>query len=68
MTVIDFDAHRVAPYIVAAIEGFLGDPPDSDFQRGYLAALLTVYREGIGRGDADARVIAAEGLIRLRRG
>lgn len=59
MAVIDFDGARVAPFILRAVEGFLGDPPDSDFQRGYLAALVNIYRESMGRGDTDARVIAA---------
>lgn len=62
MAVIDFDSARVAPFIVRAIEGFLADPPDSDYQRGYLAALVNIYREGMGRGETDARVIAAEKL------
>lgn len=33
-------------YVLGAIDGFLMDPPDSDFQRGYLAALITVMTEG----------------------
>jgi hypothetical protein len=38
-------------YIEQAIEGFAADPADTPFQRGYLAALLTVYREGFGASD-----------------
>jgi hypothetical protein len=61
--IIDFDDWRVAPYLVQTIEGFLNDPPDTPFQRGYLAAVVCVYREGLGRGIADARLIAAQRLI-----
>ena len=50
------------PYVATAIDAFLNDPPDSDFQRGYLAALVAVYKEAIGRPAADARIIAAEKL------
>lgn len=32
-------------YVGAAIETFAGDPPDSDFQRGYLSALEDVAKE-----------------------
>ncbi|MBX9910832.1 MAG: hypothetical protein K2Z25_19270 [Beijerinckiaceae bacterium] len=39
-------------YIEAAIRGFLADPPDTDYQRGYLAALVVVYGEAMD-GDAD---------------
>jgi len=62
MTVIDFDGARVAPFILRAVRRFLADPPDSDFQRGYLSALINIYREGLGRGDADVRILAAEKL------
>lgn len=61
--VIDFDARRVEPFVMKAIEGFLNDPPDSDYQRGYAAALIVIYREGLGRGASDARVEAAERLL-----
>jgi hypothetical protein len=59
--VIDFDTARIRPYIERAIDGFLADPPDSDFQRGYLAGLLNIYREGLNRPE-DTRIIAAEKL------
>jgi len=65
--VIDLDARRVAPMLLQGIEGFLGDPPEDEFQRGYLAALLVVYGEGLGRGKGDARVQAGERLVRAAR-
>jgi hypothetical protein len=53
-------------FIERAIDGFLSDPPDSDFQRGYLAALLNVYREGLGVPASNGRIIAAEKLTSAR--
>jgi len=61
--VVDFDGARVAPYLIRAIEGFLSDPPDTEHQRGYLAALIAVYLEGIGRGATDARILAGQKLL-----
>ena len=35
-------------YVAEAIASFDGDPADSDFQDGYLAALYVVGREALG--------------------
>lgn len=56
MGVISFDAEKASRYLERAMFGFLGDPVDSDYQRGFLAALLTVYREGLGKGAEDSRL------------
>ena len=64
--IVDLEAHRLRPYVMSSIEQYLGDPPDTDFQRGYLAALLTVYEEGMGQGAGDARVEAARRLAEAR--
>ena len=43
-------------YIREAIDLFLKDPPDTDFQRGYLCALVNVALEGFElpiEGDLD---------------
>lgn len=53
---ISFDAMKASRYIENALLGFLSDPADSDFQRGYLAALLTLYTEGLGKGLGDDRL------------
>lgn len=63
--VIDLDARRITPYIIQAVELFLLDPPDCEFQRGYLAAILNVWIEGVGRNVHDARIVAAQKLLRL---
>lgn len=57
---ISFDAERASRYIESALSGFLNDPADSDFQRGYLAALLTLYTEGLGKGLDDGRIALLE--------
>lgn len=54
--VVSFDAEKASKYIQQALAGFINDPADSDFQRGYLAALLTVYQEGLGKGLGDDRL------------
>jgi hypothetical protein len=54
--IISFDAEKATRYIEQALIGFINDPADSDFQRGYLAALLTIYEEGLGKGTGDDRL------------
>lgn len=61
--VISFDAEKVSRFIEQALAGFINDPADSDFQRGYLAALLTTYEEGLGKGAA-ADTTNEQGSIR----
>jgi hypothetical protein len=61
--VIDFDATRIEPFLIRLIELFLIDPPDSDYQRGYLAALIITYREGLKREAPDSLLQDAERLL-----
>ncbi len=61
--VISFDAEKASRYIEQGLAGFLGDPPDSDYQRGYLAALLTIYGEGLGKGDGDDRLHLLNAMV-----
>ena len=53
---ISFDAEKASRYIERAFDGFFADPPDSNFQRGFLAALIVLYREGLGKGEGDDRI------------
>lgn len=53
---ISFDAERASNYIANALAMFIVDPADSEHQRGYLSALLTIYEEGLGRGKDDSRL------------
>lgn len=49
--IIDFHAEKALPYIRTAFIGFMNDPPDTQYQLGYLAALVDLYNEGLGRQD-----------------
>jgi len=62
MNIIELDTSKAGKYLAEAINGFLKDPPDSEYQRGFLAALIVVSTEGIGR-QSDARIIAAEKML-----
>lgn len=62
--IISFDAEKASRYIEAGLIGFLNDPADSDHQRGYLAALLAIYTEGLGKGALDDRIGLLERQIR----
>jgi hypothetical protein len=35
-------------YVRNSVEAYLLDPPDTDFQRGYLASLLVLAEEALG--------------------
>lgn len=61
--VIDFDGARIARLLTTAITGFAMDPPSTEYQRGYLAALLWAYKEGLGRGANDSRIAQAEKIL-----
>ena len=53
-----YSAAYVDEYVRSAVQGFVGDPPDSNYQSGYLAALLVVAQEALG---------ASIGHVSLRR-
>lgn len=46
----------VEAYVSDALNGFAADPPDSDYQRGFLSAMLAVWNEGLGKGEGDERL------------
>jgi hypothetical protein len=43
--VITMPDRKTAVYVTKALEGFIIDPPDSDYQRGYLEALCVLGEE-----------------------
>lgn len=51
----EFDAHKVRNYLDKTINGFMKDPPDTNFQKGFLAAVLVVWEEALGKTE-DGRV------------
>jgi hypothetical protein len=38
----------VEEYVKGSVEAFLNDPPDTDYQRGFLAAMLVLAKEALG--------------------
>lgn len=64
--IVDFDGRRIRPYLDKCIEGFIADPPDSEYQCGFLAALLALYREGLNFWSDDARLIKCEEILQDR--
>src|SRR5262245_37973021 len=40
-------ANQLEEYVTSAVQMFLVDPPDTDFQYGFLAALLVVAKEAL---------------------
>lgn len=61
--ITSFEGEKVARYLREAFGGFLRDNPDSDYQRGYLAALLAVYREGAGKTDMPDLIKLLERML-----
>jgi hypothetical protein len=45
------------------LAGFVSDPPDSDFQQGYLAAVLTIANEVLGIHATDPLWAQADALL-----
>lgn len=66
--IISFDAEKASRYLLNGLLGFVSDPPESDYQRGYLAALLTAYREGLGKGAGDDRLKALDAMLEVSNG
>jgi hypothetical protein len=69
---IDVGCSCVACYVADAIDQLLADPRDDTLQRGYLAALVAVYREGVlgvaanvGHADEPDCVTEAAALLGL---
>lgn len=62
MSVTHINDGRLERYIRQTIYGYLNDRPDTDFQLGYLAACLDIYREGLDR-EGDDRIKLAAGLV-----
>ena len=60
------DIEKARAYITEEIASFQSDPADSDFQRGYLAALEVVGKEALGM-DIDLDPEDPEIEIRERR-
>lgn len=54
--VVSFDSKQVERYLNETMAGFLADPVESEYQSGFLSAILVVYREALGRDVDDDRL------------
>lgn len=55
------DPHTV--YVLSNIQSFFGDPPDSEFQRGFLSAMLTVATEALLIPKQNSVIRRGEALL-----
>lgn len=55
--------NEIKDYVLLGIRGFVMDPPDSDYQRGYLSALLEIARQmKLGGVTLEGVVMPQDGL------
>lgn len=62
--VTSFEGHKAQKFIEQGLLGFYGDPPDSDHQRGYLAALANVYLDCLNGPVTDDRIAKVVSWVR----
>lgn len=60
------EPETVETYIERVIDSFFFDLPDTDYQRGYLAAMVDTYRDSMHRNDG--RLTAARELVAKGKG
>lgn len=58
--------HQVLQQLEEAIHSFDRDPADSDYQRGYLAALIETYTRAVGRTPTWVAAIEAKNKEQLQ--
>jgi len=63
----EFEHKQVQKYLQASIQAYLRDPPDNDFLRGYLSALLVVAEEALGFPMEARPFVQALKLLRSSR-
>lgn len=61
---IDFESERVSRHLDKVFRSFLVDPCHSEYQQGYLMALIDLYREGMGKGEGEERIGLLEAQVR----
>lgn len=57
------DKDRAKDVMHSLLRGFVDDPPDNDFQRGYLEGLVVFAHEGLGMGLEDIAFERASGIV-----
>lgn len=61
--VISFEGHKAQKFLEKGLVLFHGDPPDSDYQRGYMAALIDTYLDCLNGPLTDDRIAAVASWI-----
>jgi hypothetical protein len=56
---------NLTSYILDAIKSFIADPPDTQFQRGYLLALISIHNEALELDPNDPLIQDASNLLKL---
>jgi hypothetical protein len=59
--------NTVEGYVTSSVQAFLRDPPDNDYQRGFLGAMLIVASEALGLRQDASPFAEAQKLMRKRR-
>ena len=54
--VVSFEAHKAQRFIEKALLLSYGDPPDTEFQRGFEAGLASIYAECLNGPTSDDRI------------
>jgi hypothetical protein len=57
-SVVSFEAHKAQKFIERGLLLSFGDPPDSEFQRGFEAGLASIYAECLNGPTHDSRIAA----------
>ena len=58
--------NSVAEYVTRSVQSFLGDPPDNEYQHGFLSAMLAIAKEALGMPQDTYPFAEAEKLTRDR--
>jgi hypothetical protein len=54
--IVSFEAHKARKFIEEGLLLSYGDPPDSDYQRGFEAGIASVYAECLNGPADDDRI------------
>jgi hypothetical protein len=52
------DSQKIETYLREAMERFITDPPDDEYQQGFLGALMVIYEEALGM-PKDSNILVA---------
>jgi hypothetical protein len=62
--VVSFEGHKAQKFIERGLLLYHGDPPDTDYQRGYLAGMVDLYLDCLNGPVTDSRIATVIGWVR----